>query len=74
MKRYLSVPAALVLSVALRSARARLSVPWSVPWVAELADGSPECAVLRHGEARLDLGRGGKSRPLAHDKTALQKN
>jgi hypothetical protein len=36
MKRYLSVPAALVLSVALRSALARLSVPWSVHWVAGL--------------------------------------
>jgi hypothetical protein len=39
MKRYLSVPAALILSVALRSALARLSVPWSVHWVAGRADG-----------------------------------
>jgi hypothetical protein len=73
-KRYLSVPSALVLSVALRSARARLSVPWPVHWVGGLADGSPERAGLRHGEVRLDPSRGGKSRSLAHDKTARQKN
>jgi hypothetical protein len=36
-KRYLSVPAALVLSVVLQSAPARLSVPWSVHWVADAA-------------------------------------
>src|ERR1700722_9011293 len=105
MKRYLSVPAALVLSVALRSVLARLSVPWSVHWgdaaaqgagrrtkqmegansalraapawiagtardasvsnLAGLAGGSPERAVGRYGEVRLDL------RPRRHQRDHL---
>jgi hypothetical protein len=74
-ERYLSVPAALVLSVALQSARARLSVPWSVHWVSDAfvadlagpAGGSPERAVVRDGEVRLDLGprRHQRDHPLA---------
>jgi hypothetical protein len=51
MKRYLSVPAALVLSVALRSVLARLSVPWSVHWEAD-------AAARRAGHCAKQLQRG----------------